>query len=171
MTLMYVARFGIHWIFWLVSYNCHSSANSSSFRRWNVYCVTQSKASDFYTTEKVAQNGQPFPFFRKRKWSSSYLLGVHLGMNGKCCPHRATFSLESTRLGRKRSEFFLFLLTTSVHNVSNPNSSLSDLIRESQSPTHSLRTGLPLVWEAISVIPMTLRLKFLNFVPRVGLVK
>ena len=26
-------------------------------------------------------------------------------MNGKSCPHRATFSLESTRLGRKRSEF------------------------------------------------------------------
>ena len=34
--------------------------------------------------------------------------------------------------------FFLFLLTTSIHDVFNPDSSLSNLTRESQSPTLSL---------------------------------
>jgi hypothetical protein len=67
--------------------------------------VTQSKASDFYTTEKVAILGQPFPCFQEINKSSCYLLESTSWMYGKSCPHRATFSLESTRLGRKRSEF------------------------------------------------------------------
>ena len=69
--------------------------------------VIQSKASDFYTMEKVAQILATFSvhpghiyilvLFAKR---------VHLGRTEKVAHIWATFSLESTRFGRKSSEFF-----------------------------------------------------------------